>query len=314
MARTPSTERQRLGVGGAKLPQEFLEVADGGLVRLIVPDAIIERVAAGFRFTEGPLWLGDRLLFSDIPNNRTVCWRELPEGPEVTTFRTPTGNANGLTLDRQGRILRCEHSGRRVSRLEPSGEVVAIAERYQGKRLNSPNDVVVRSDGTVYFTDPPYGLRNQSEGREIPFNGVYKLSPSGDLEALLTDFERPNGLAFSPDESVLYVDDTFRHHIRSFPVRTDGTLGEGRVFAELRGVEPGGPDGMKVDVEGNIWCTGSGGIWVFDASGRKLGRVVFPELPANLAWGGSDWRTLYVTARTGLYRLGPLGVAGTPVR
>ncbi len=289
-----------------------IETADPDFRRLVPEDTLVERVAGGLKFTEGPVWRGDHLLFSDIPSNRTVRWRALPEGPELTTFRTPTGNANGLTLDRSGRLIACEHSGRRVSRIEADGSVTSLAERYQGKRLNSPNDVVVRSDGSVYFTDPPYGLRGGTEGRELPFNGVFRLAPDGALSLLADDFDRPNGLAFSPDESVLYVDDTARHHIRRFAVRPDGSVSGGDVFAELRGAERGGPDGMKVDVEGNVYCTGSGGIWVFTASGKKLGRIVFPEQPANLAWGDADWRTMFVTAQTSLYRL-RVGVPGVPV-
>jgi len=279
------------------------EIADAEFRRLIPEDTLVERIAGGLRFTEGPVWHGDHLLFSDIPSNRIVCWRALPEGPELTTFRTPSGNSNGLTLDRSGRLVACEHSGRRVSRLEADGSVTVLADRYQGARLNSPNDVVVRSDGSVYFTDPPYGLRNATEGKELPYNGVFRLTPEGELLLVADDFERPNGLAFSPDETVLYVDDTARHHIRSFAVRPDGSVSGGGVFAELRAAEPGGPDGMKVDAEGNVYCTGSGGIWVFTPTGRKLGRIVLPEQPANLAWGDVDWRTIFVTARTSVYRL-----------
>ena len=289
---------------------EWLEVASPELNRLVPGEAAIERVAAGFKFTEGPIWCDDHLLFSDIPSSRIVRLRWLPEGPEITTFRTPTGNSNGLTLDRHGRLLACEHSGRRVSRTEADGAVTTLADRYQGHRLNSPNDVIVRSDGAVYFTDPPYGLRNLSEGRELPVNGVFVLTTSGDLRLLHDDFERPNGLALSPDERTLYIDDTARHHIRSYPVHPDGSLGSGGLFAELKAPEPGGPDGMKLDQEGNIYCTGSGGIWVFSPAGKHLGRIVFPELPANLAWGGADQRTLYATARTGVYRLAGLGVPG----
>lgn len=274
----------------------------------------LEAVATGFGFTEGPVWRGADLLFSDIPSSRTVRYRPLPEGPEITTFRYPSGNANGLTLDHRGRLIACEHSGRRVSRIGLDGKVEAIAEHYQGKRLNSPNDVVVRSDGSIYFTDPPYGLPNQSEGKELPFNGVYRIDPNGQLQLLVDDFERPNGLAFSPDERTLYIDDSARGHIRAFEVAADGTLGRGRVWAELKAgaSERGVPDGMKVDVEGNVYCTGPGGIWIFDPSSRFLGRIVLPEIPANLAWGDADWRTLYVTAQTSLYRL-RLNVPGIPV-
>lgn len=289
-----------------------LEVRSQTFHRLVAEDATAERVAGGFGFTEGPVWRGDHLLFSDIPRRRIVRLRHLAEGPEVTTFRAPSGNSNGLTLDRQGRLIACEHSTRRVTRTEMDGTIRVIAERYDGKRLNSPNDVVVKSDDSIYFTDPPYGLRNQSEGRELLFNGVYRVSPDGTLTLLVDDFERPNGLAFSPDESVLYVDDSRRRHIRAFDVRPDGTLANGRIFADMESPDQGSPDGMKVDTEGNIYCTGPGAIWVFTAQGELLGRIVVPEQPANLAWGDADWRSLYVTARTSVYRIRTL-VPGIPV-
>ena len=288
------------------------EVADAEFRRLVPEGTLVERIAGGLRFTEGPVWRGDHLLFSDIPSNRIARWRALPEGPELTTFRTPSGNCNGLTLDRSGRLVACEHSGRRVIRVEADDSVTVLADRYQGARLNSPNDVVVRSDGSIYFTDPPYGLRNAVEGKELPYNGVFCQTPEGQMLLIADDFERPNGLAFSPDETMLYVDDTARHHIRSFAVGPDGGVSGGGVFAELRAAEPGGPDGMKVDVEGNVYCTGSGGIWVFAPTGRKLGRIVLPEQPANLAWGDADWRTIFVTARTSVYRL-RASVPGIPV-
>jgi sugar lactone lactonase YvrE len=290
-----------------------IEEMAAGLSRLVDADAVVTRIAGGLGFTEGPLWMGDHLLFSDIPNSRTVRWRKLPEGPEVTTFRTPTGNANGLTLDRQGRLLACEHSGRRVSRIEPDGSVTTLADRYEGKRLNSPNDVIVRSDGTVYFTDPPYGLRNQSEGRELPFNGVFCLTPGGDLRLLADDFERPNGLAFSPDEKTLYIADTYRHHLRRYSVSPDGGIAGGEVFVELRAPEAGGPDGLKVDVEGDVWTTAAGGVWIVSPTGEKLGRIVYPELPANVAWGDADRQTLFATARTSVYQI-RVKVPGMPVR
>jgi len=275
---------------------------------------MLDRIASGFGFTEGPVWRGSELLFSDIPNNRTVCYRPLPDGPDITTFRHPTGNANGLTLDHQGRLLACEHSGRRVARMDLAGKAETIADRYEGKRLNSPNDVVVRSDGTIYFTDPPYGLPHHTEGKELPFNGVYRVDPAGTLHLLADDFDRPNGLAFSPDERTLYVDDSSRYHIRAFDVAPDGSLSRGRVWAELKPgpEEKGVPDGMKVDQQGDVYCTGPAGVWIFDPNGRFLGRIAMPEVTANLAWGDADWRTLYLTGSTSLYRLRML-VPGIPV-
>jgi gluconolactonase len=228
----------------------------------------------------------------------------------VTTFRTPSGNSNGLTLDRSGRLIACEHSARRVTRTEPDGAIIVLAERYQGKRLNSPNDVVVRSDGSIFFTDPPYGLAGMTAWKELPFNGVYRLAPDGDLVLLADDFDRPNGLAFSPDEQALYVADTSRGHIRSFDVSTDGGISNGKVFIEMQAPEPGAPDGMKVDREGNVYCTGPGGFWIISPEGKCLAKVRPPELPANLAWGDADMKSLYLTARTGLYRI-RLNIAGT---
>jgi gluconolactonase len=275
---------------------------------------MLDRVATGFGFTEGPVWRGDDLLFSDIPNSRTIRYQPGFGGAEITTFRHPTGNANGLTLDHEGRVLACEHSGRRVSRIDHAGKVETVADNYEGKRLNSPNDVVVRSDGSIFFTDPPYGLPRQTEGKELPHNGVYRVDVEGKIQLLVDDFERPNGLAFSPDERTLYVDDSARAHIRAFDVATDGSLSRGRVLAELPAGpgEHGVPDGMKVDQNGNIYCTGAAGVWIFDWNGRFLGRVVMPEVPANLAWGDADWRTLYITAQTSLYRL-RMNVPGIPV-
>ena len=279
------------------------EIWDDAFRRLVPEDAVVEHLASGLGFTEGPVWVGDRLLFSDIPRNRIVQWRMLPEGPELTTLRAPSGNSNGLTLDRSGRLIACEHSARRVTRTDFVGTITVLADSYQGKRLNSPNDVVVRTDGSVYFTDPPYGLGQGEAWKEQPCNGVYRLAPDGELSRLVDDFDRPNGLAFSPDESVLYVNDTARGHIRAFDVGPDGGIANGRIHAELRGDEPGAPDGMKVDREGNIYCTGPGGFWITDSTGKNLGRVLPPELPANLAWGDADWKGLYLTSRTGLYRM-----------
>ena len=284
-----------------------IEDFDGGISRIVPERPSLERVAGGFGFTEGPVWCGNYLLFSDIPRNRIVRLTMRHEGPEVTTFRTPSGNSNGQTLDRSGRLITCEHSGRRVTRTEVDGTVSVIAERYQGKRLNSPNDVVVRSDGSVYFTDPPYGLGNPAKWKELSFNGVYRRTPDGELVLLADDFDRPNGLAFSPDETVLYVNDTERGHIRAFDVSPDGSIARGRIFTELKGPEAGRPDGMKVDREGNVYCTGPGGIWIANSDGKHLGRVLMPEVPANLAWGDADWKTLYITAQTSIYRLKTTG-------
>ncbi|HEU4370559.1 MAG TPA: SMP-30/gluconolactonase/LRE family protein [Methylomirabilota bacterium] len=298
-----------------------LEVRDPRLHDLVASDAPIERIAGGLAFTEGPVWRRGELLFSDIPNKRIVRWRRLPEGPELTTFAT--GMSNGLTLDRQGRVLAAEHDGRRVSRIADDGTRAVLAERFQGKRLNSPNDIIVKSDGSIYFTDPPYGVQparpgtvrpvgwwtQPIDGKEQPCQGVYRLTPDGALHLLVDDFALPNGLAFSPDESVLYIDDSAHKHIRAFDVRPDGTLTGSRVLLDMASGDPGVPDGLKVDVHGNVFSTGPGGIWVCRPDGALLGRIVLPELPANLGWG-EDGSVLFVTARTSVYRL-PTKTRGT---
>ncbi len=289
-----------------------LEIRDATFARLISPDATIERVAAGFMFTEGPVWRGDHVLFVDVVSSRIIRWQELPEGPEVRTFRAPSNEANALTVDARCRVVICEAGARAVTRIETDGRTTLLAQRYQEKRLNSPNDLVIRADGTIYFTDPTYGLRNGTEGQELPFQGLYRITPNGALDLLVDDFEMPNGLALSPDQRRLYVADTDRRHIRVFDLRPDGRLAEGRVFAELNSDEDGWTDGMKVDCQGNVYCTGPGGVWVFSHRGRLLGRIIPPELPANLAWGDSDWKTLFITACTGLYRI-RVNVPGIPV-
>jgi sugar lactone lactonase YvrE len=268
----------------------------------------VQELATGFQFTEGPVWHpAGYLLFSDIPANIIYRWEE---GQPVRPWRTPSGHSNGLTYDRQGRLIACEHGNRRVSRLEPDGRVTVLASHYQGKRLNSPNDVVVRSDGSIYFTDPPYGIK--PEEKELPFNGVYRISPQGDVELLVDDFDRCNGLAFSPDERTLYIDDTVRRHIRAFDVAPSGRLSRGRIFAEMVSDKEGGPDGMKLDVEGNIYCTGPGGLWVYRPDGELVGALYPPQRPANVAFGGPDRRTLFITARTSLYAL-RTKIPGLPV-
>jgi len=264
-----------------------------------------EQIATGFEFTEGPVWHPDGyLIFSDILASRTYKW--MPDGT-VTIWREPSGFSNGLTLDHERRLIACEHGGRRVSRVAADGAVVTLADSYGGKRLNSPNDVVVKSDGTIYFTDPPYGLTPpygpSVQEREQPCNGLYRITPAGVLELLIDDFDRPNGLAFSADEAILYVDDSPRRHVRAFDVRPDGTLANSRVLADMDHPQPGSPDGMKLDVEGHLYVTGATGVWVFEPDGTCLGVIVTPERPANCAWGDTDRQTLYITARTSLYRV-----------
>ena len=258
-----------------------------------------ERLATGFQFTEGPVWMaGGYLLFSDIPANIMYKWT--PEsGAEV--WREPSGNSNGLTRNSDDLLLACEHGNRRVSRTNPDGTVETIAGAYQGNRLNSPNDLVVKSDGEIYFTDPPYGI--QPEEKEQPHNGVYRILTDGSLELMATDFERPNGLAFSPDESILYIDDSYFRHLRAFDVREDGTLENSRIICDMDHPQPGSPDGLKVDEEGHIYVTGATGVWVFEPDGELLGVIAPPERPANCAWGDEDKKSLYLTAQTSLYRI-----------
>ncbi|GIW07613.1 MAG: gluconolactonase [Dehalococcoidia bacterium] len=304
---------------------DWLEAAEQAVYTRFADNAEIRQIATGFGFTEGPVWHENSLLFSDVIRNRIVRYRRLPEGPEITTFRYPSGypldapplaspavGANGLTLDPAGRLIACETGNRRVSRTEPDGAIVPVAERYQGKRLNSPNDVVARSDGAIYFTDPLLPGLADSGWQEVPFSGVYCARPDGTLTLLVDDFIVPNGLAFSPDERLLYVNDSRRQHIRVFGVRPDGTLDEGHVFASVAGTESGVADGMKVDRDGVVYCTGAGGIWMFQPDGRFLGRMRLPEQPSNLAWGGTDWRDLYITARSSVYHV-TMAVAGVPV-
>ena len=287
-----------------------LAAKSSGFRQLFPQGAKIKRLAGGFQFTEGPIWFAEEnyLLFSDISGNTIF---QLGENRQVTTFRHPSGNSNGLTRDRQGRLITCEHSNRRVTRTEKDGSITVLADQFQGKKLNSPNDVVVKSDGAIYFTDPPYGI--QPEQQEQPVQGVYRLSPDGqELTLVADDFDRPNGLAFSPDEKQLYIDDSSRRHLRVFEVQADGTLAKGRIFHDMNVNKEGVPDGMKVDLEGNIYCTGPGGVWVFDATGNQLGTIVTPEIPANCAWGGTDWRTLYITAQTSVYQI-RVKIPGIPV-
>ena len=270
------------------------------LGEILAPNTQVEKVAGGFQFTEGPVWHPDGfLLFSDIPANTIYKWQ-----PEQKTeiFRQPSGNANGNTLDRSGRLVTAEHGNRRVSLTEKNGQIVTLASHYQGKRLNSPNDLVVRADGSIYFTDPPYGIKSEQE--ELGFYGVYRLEPDGTPTLLADDFVRPNGIALSPDETKLYVNDSEKGHIRVFDVKPDGMLENGKLFAELKPPsKEGAADGMKVDIKGNVYSTGPGGVWIFSPNGDLLGIIETPEAPANLAWGDSDYQTLYITARKSLYRI-----------
>ena len=285
------------------------------LDRIIDGGGVLETLASGFKAAEGPVW--DRrnhcLYFSDIPNSRIHRWSSA-EG--LSTFREPSSKSNGLTLDSQGRLLACEHLGRRVTRTEPDGRITVLASHSGGKRLNSPNDLVIKTDGAVYFTDPPFGLRSERSGaiapQELDVAGVWCIPPDGDaLQLVVDDFEAPNGLTFSRDETRLYVNDTAENHIRVFDVTRDGALADGGVFARLEGDGPGSTDGMKVDQEDNLYCTGPGGVYIFDASGDLLGRLKIGAL-TNVAWGDDDWRTLYVTRHAEVCRV-RMKISGVPV-
>ncbi|WP_081737017.1 SMP-30/gluconolactonase/LRE family protein [Arthrobacter sp. MA-N2] len=274
---------------------------------LIAPDAEVERIATGFTFTEGPIWMQDNSLhFSDMPQDKRRRWHE-DEG--LSIVRAQSNKCNGMTRDADGHLIVCEHSTSSVVR-EAEGERHVLASEWKGKELNSPNDVVVASDGSVFFTDPTYGrmpVFGVEREVELDFRGVYRLPPTGGLELLLDDFAQPNGLCFSPDESLLYVNDTERAHVRVFDVTSDGRLQNGRVFAAQISEDPGAGDGfvdgMKVDEQGNLYVTAPGGIWVYAPDGSKLGSINVPEKVANMNWGGPDWKTLYITASTSIYRL-----------
>ena len=253
----------------------------------------------GFEFTEGPVWHPEGyLLFSDIPAN--TIYRYVPGG-DPEPFLTPSGNSNGLAFNRQGQLLACEHGGRRVSRMSGNGSMETLVHQYDGKSLNSPNDLVVHSSGSIFFTDPPYGI-DPDPGAQ-GFNGVYRLDPDGNITLLSSEMDRPNGLALSLDESVLYVDDSRNRHVLAFPMDDKLGVGEPSVLVDMDVEARGGPDGMKLDSEGHLFVTGPGGLWVLTPDGNHLGTIEFPQLPANLCFGGTDYRTIFVTARTGLYSI-----------
>ncbi len=269
------------------------------LARALASGLKVEKVAGGYQFLEGPLWTKrNTLLFSDTPGDTIF---EYTGSGSPRPFQRPAFQPNGNTLDPQGRLITCRKGSRSVTRMEKKGGMTTLAERFEGKRLNAPNDVAARSNGDLYFTDPPYGVTPEQE--ELHFYGVFRLAKDGTLTAQARDFVKPNGIAFSPDEKRLYVDDTDRRHIRVFDVKPNGDLENGRVFAEVQGRRPGAPDGLKVDRQGNVYCTGSGGIHVFTPSGKELGVIDVPEVAANCAFGDRDMKTLYLTAGTSLYRV-----------
>ena len=272
--------------------------------RCVSATAKVEKLAGGFDFIEGPVWIksAGHLVFSDIPKNELKQWSP---GADVKTYRAPSANANGNALDLSGRLLSCEHSGRRVAVQEKDGTLRTVVDSFEGKKLNSPNDIVVKSDGTLYFTDPDYGLKNdpttkQKIGKEQPGNFVYRHDPkTGRTTALVRDFANPNGLAFSPDEKFLYVADSGApKHIRRFAVAADGSLSGGAVFCTI---DNGVPDGIRVDTAGRVWSSASDGVHIFSPAGKLVGKIFVPEGPANLCFGGADGKTLFMTARKSLY-------------
>jgi len=295
---------------------------------IIAVDAQWEKLAGDFGHPEGPVWVrrGQYLLFSDIPANRIYKWS--PVSRKISVFLEYSGftgsddsgaggqydngralmtllGSNGVTVDPEGRIVYCAHGDRRIIRLDGAGKRTVVADEFDGKRLNSPNDLVYKKDGALYFTDPPSGLRNTNESiqRELGFNGVY-LVRDGKLQLLSKDLSSPNGLAFSPDEKYFYVNDSAKKVIWRFDVLPDDTIGHGRIFIDMNSDKaPGVPDGMKVDSKGNVYCTGPGGLWIISPEGQHLGTILSADLASNMAFGGADGRTLYVAAHISLYQI-----------
>jgi gluconolactonase len=306
---------------------------DPKLDGIVATNAKVEKLAGNLGFAEGPVWVrqGGYLLLSDIPANVINKWT--PDG-KISVAVKPSGftgadasdvgsqnnngkevvtliGSNGVTLDREGRIVFAAHGDRAVVRIEKNGQRTVLADRYEGKRLNSPNDLVYKADGALYFTDPPFGLRKRDEDpkKELTFDGVYLLK-DGKLQLLDKTFTAPNGIALAPGEKYLYVDDSAKKLIMRFDVQSNGTISNGKTFIDMNSDQaPGVPDGMKVDQNGNVYCTGPGGVWIMSPEGKHLGTVKAPEIPANLAFGDSDGKTLYLTARMGLYRI-RLKIAG----
>jgi gluconolactonase len=318
--------------GSGLLFAQTVEKLDPSLDRLVDPRATVEQVATGFnKWTEGPVWThAQSLMFAEIPANSIVEWRPgtgaktflHPSGYKGTApFKGPEPGSNGMTVDAKGRLTvagHAEHNVWRLESLDPKAQITILADSFQGKRLNSPNDLVYKSDGSLYFTDPPYGLvtqGDQDQEKQLKVNGVYRIPGARDhrpgaapdhagLQLLIEDLPRPNGIAFSPDEKVLYVSDSGRSCWMRYRVLQDGSVTDGKLLfdaSKVKGV--GGPDGIKVDREGNIWGSGAGGVWILSPEGKHLGTIHVPERAANVAWGDQDGKTLYITASTSIYKV-----------
>jgi len=326
-----------ISVAGTAQSQEIQRL-DPALEPLVPADAKLERVATGFnKWLEGPVWTREgTLLFAEIPSNNIDQWTPgkgasvfiHPSGYKGSApYRGPEPGSNGMTLDSKGRVTVAGHAGRtvwRIESLDPHAQVTVLADNYQGQKFSSPNDLVYKSDSSLYFTDPPYGLETQGDddpAKEQKINGVYRIRdavghPPGappdhsKIDLLIQDMSRPNGLAFSPDEKFLYVADSGKKFWRRYPVRPDGTVGEGELFLDASS-DPGkgAPDGLRVDVKGNIYSAGPGGVWIISPGGKHLGTIKVPEVVSNVAWGDADGKTLYITASTSVYRM-RLNVAG----
>jgi gluconolactonase len=287
----------------------FFEVIEPKFGRYVLGNAPVKQLATGFDWVEGPVWFGDAncLLFSDIPNNKIMRW-----SPDtgVSIYREPSNFSNGHTRDLQGRLISCEHGERRVTRTEHDGSITIIADSFDSKRLNSPNDVAVKSDGTIWFSDPHYGIMTNYEGfkaeQELPCN-VYRVDPNTfSIKAVITDMQCPNGLAFSPDETKIYVADTGEmfsndaQHIKVYDLSEGHKTSNGKIFHKI---EPGCADGFRLDVHGNIWCSSADGVHCIDATGNLLGKILVPELVSNVCFGGRNKHQLYITATTSIYRI-----------
>ena len=283
-----------------------VEIRDERFRAVIGEGVTVETLGTGFDFTEGPVWhpVEKHLIFSDMPGNHMRKWT--PDGG-IVTFRKPSNMANGNAYDRQGRLVTCEHATSRVTRTELDGTITVLATHYGGKALNSPNDIIVKSDGGIYFSDPTFGRMEYygvPRDPELDFRGVFRVGPDAANPILLADdFDQPNGLCFDRDESVLFVNDTMRGHVRAFAVNPDGTLSGGQVWADVTGEGEGAPDGLKIDSEGNVYCCGPSGVHVFAPDATCLGVIRIPEVVANFNWGDDDLRSLFFAASTSLYRV-----------